>query len=572
MTVARFGSRLLLLVVVCLFCLSLPLGAAAGPAPDGPVISLSGQFVFLWGDPGPAAVAAGTPQPWLATAGGSIPLRLTGGLALPPGGLLALNRRPVNVQGWWLGAPGPGTALQVEAIALVLPEPAGGPEGLVGSQPWVSVLCKFKDIVAEPKNLAYFQGMYANAFPGLDHYWRQVSYNNIDLVGSAAVGWYTLPQPRSYYVYDNDGDGDVELDWGRAADDCTGVADPDVYYPQYVGINLMFNADLDCCAWGGSWYVNRDGQNKLYRMTWEPPWGYGNIGVISHETGHGFGLPHSSGDYGQVYDNRWDVMSDIWTDCGNLTDPTYGCVGQGTISYHLDLEGWVVAGRKATVNRGSRTTLTLERLHLPPGGNYLLAQIPIEGSPTWFYTVEARRKVGYDLKLPAQGVILHEVDTSRNEPAHVVDVDGDGNTGDAYFSVGQSFTDAANGVVVSVDAATATGYTVTISNRYVPPVHVRSIALRYQAKNGLYLVKAGVRIVDASHAPVAGATVSAEWTLPDGSKLDADATTNATGQAVFKTKSGLVGSYGLCVTAVSKAGMVYDPGQNHVTCRELPVP
>ena len=37
--------------------------------------------------------------------------------------------------------------------------------------------------------------------PGLDHYWRELSFNNINLAGSVVRGWYTLPQPRSYYVH-----------------------------------------------------------------------------------------------------------------------------------------------------------------------------------------------------------------------------------------------------------------------------------------------------------------------------------------------------------------------------------
>ncbi len=222
MTVARFGSRCLLLMAVCLYCLPQPVAAAAPPSPDGATLSLAGQFVLVWGDP-QAAGNAGRTQPWLLTTGSSIPLVLDPQVALPPGGQLALNRRPVTVQGRWLGQAGPGTAFRVEAIQPVSPEPAAGPEGLVGSQPWVSVLCKFSDYPAEPKTLGYFQGMYGRIFPELDHYWRQVSYDNIDLLGSGAFGWYTLPHPRSYYVYDNDGDGDVELDWGRAADDFTGV-------------------------------------------------------------------------------------------------------------------------------------------------------------------------------------------------------------------------------------------------------------------------------------------------------------------------------------------------------------
>ena len=416
--------------------------------------------------------------------------------------------------------------------------------------------------------------MYSGVFPGLDHFWQQVSYQNIDLVGSDAVGWYMLPQPRSYYVYDNDGDGEVELDWGRAVDDCTLVADADVYFPDFVGINLMFNADLDCCAWGGSWYVNRDGQNRLYRVTWEPPWGYGNIGVIAHETGHGFGMPHSSGDYGQVYDNRWDVMSDIWTDCGNLTDPVYGCVGQGTIAYHHDIEGWIPMDRMARIGTGMRQTLTLEQLIFMPDDNYLTAIVPVDNSLTSFYTVEARRKVSYDVKLPAQGVIIHHVDTGRPEPAHVVDVDRDGNTGDAYFGVGQSFVDAAAGITVTVDAATPGGWTVTISNRYEPPatMHVMGVRMKAQLYGGRYLVRGVVQVGDADHQPVPGATVSAVWTVPDGRHKSAQAVTGTTGLAAFKLQLGQAGSYQLCVTGVTKEGMLYDPVQNHETCDTIGTP
>lgn len=558
---------LVLAVSVALCLASLPIVGAA-PAPESTSsLSLSGQFLVLWGDP-PQGAGTGEVLYALATGEGTFPLLLPPGVSLPPGGALALNRQTVTVQGRW-----EGEAIQVASVTPVAPAPGGAPQGLIGSQPWVSVMCKFSDIPAEPRTLAYFQGMYSDVFPGLDHYWRQTSYDNIDLIGSTAVGWYTLPQPRSYYVYDNNGDGQPELDWGRAAEDCTAVADPDVYFPQYVGINLMFNYDLDCCAWGGSWYLTLDGETKLYRVTWEPPWGYENIGVIAHETGHGFGMPHSSGSYGQVYDNRWDVMSDVWTDCGNLTDPTYGCVGQGTISYHLDLEGWLVAERRMTVGPGQQATLTLEELHLPPEGNYLVAIIPIGGSPTYFYTVEARRKVGYDLKLPAQGVIIHEVFIDRPEPAHVVDVDGDGNTGNAYFSVGQSFDDAVRDIHVHVDAATSKGYTVTISNQYVPlPMYVRNIALRARLRTGGYLIKGTVRIVDEALQPVPEATVSVRWTLPDGSIRDVQALTNARGAAAFKLRSNQTGSFQLCVTGVSKSGMVYDPGRNRVTCQNVTVP
>ncbi len=47
-------------------------------------------------------------------------------------------------------------------------------------------------------------------------------------------------------------------------------------------------------------------------------------------------------------------------------------------------------------------TITLERLALPGPGNYLMAQIPMDNAPGQFYTVEARRRVGYDNGFPRQ--------------------------------------------------------------------------------------------------------------------------------------------------------------------------
>jgi hypothetical protein len=95
-----------------------------------------------------------------------------------------------------------------------------------------------------------------------------------------------------------------------------------------------------------------------------------------------------------------------------------------------------------------------------------MAKIPIAGSSTHFYTVEARRLVGYDVKLPGAAVVIHEVDTTRDEPAHVVG--GDGSAG-AMWVVGETFTDTPNKISVTVLSATATGFQVSISLNPAPP-------------------------------------------------------------------------------------------------------
>jgi hypothetical protein len=423
---------------------------AAGPD----VLDLEGRLMIVWGDPPIGEGEAVAPLFWLATDSGEM-VRLRLQPSLQPGDILAFNRQWVRVSGaWLLHSDLQQPTLRVDQISL-----AAAPEApeVNGPQPWVSLMCKFADIPAEPENLAYFQNMYGSTYPGLDHYWRELSFDLINMNGADAVGWYVLPDPRSAYF-----DAYGNLLWGKAAVDCTGVADADVYFPDFVGINLMFNAVLDCCAWGGEWPLTLDGVTRNWYVTWEPPWGYQNIAVIEHEMGHGFGLPHSSGDYGQVYDNYWDVMSNPWDN--NLFDPTYGIVGQHTISYHKDILDWIDITEKFVAPQDSLTTISLEQLALPQTTNYKMAQIPIGGSSTHFYTVEARRLVGNDAGLPGNAVIIHEVITSRQEPAHVIDIDKNGNTGDdgAMWTVGETFIDIGNQISVSVDSALPTGYVVTI--------------------------------------------------------------------------------------------------------------
>jgi len=97
--------------------------------------------------------------------------------------------------------------------------------------------------------------------------------------------------------------------------------------------------------------------------------------------------------------------------------------------------------------------------------NYYLAVIPHTGTTTKFTTVEFRRQIGYDQKLIGNAIIIHEVDTTRKDPAWVVaTVNGstDGNAG-AMFTAGMTYTvPNSGGVPVTINAISGTTASVTV--------------------------------------------------------------------------------------------------------------
>ncbi len=421
----------------------------------------SGWFHIQWGDPRGGRGASEIRHELVDDHGQATTLDLDEAALAPMGGALALNRRRITVD----GTPAANGRLAVRSLRLdqsahpaagTLAGDAGAPR--LGAFPYITVGCKFSDVSTTPHPLATYQTWTAGgAYPGLDHYWRESSFDQMNVSGSQVAGWFTLPQPRSHYV------PGAEANLNALLADCLAVADAAVNFPAFHGINMQFNAGLDCCSWGGSRTLTRDGQTKTYGVTWMADWA--GLAIYAHEEGHSLGLPHSSGPYAETYDSRWDIMSYIY----NFFDPAHEThIPPHTISYHKDLLGWIAAGRKVTVPTGTTQTIALERLAQPGAGNFLMAKIPIDNAPGQFYTVEARRPVGsYDAHIPGDGVLLHRVNpTLSDRPAQVVDPDNNGNPNDAgaRWTVGETFTDQANAIAVTVTAQTATGFQVTIAH------------------------------------------------------------------------------------------------------------
>ncbi len=520
-----------------------------------------GVLTIVWGDPPPGSAAEAQTHFYLNSDDGRASrLDVAPGSRLA-GELMALDGRRVRVTL-------PPDTLD-PAAPLLRPaavEPIAGPResdaaaatNLAGNKSYITILCKFSDVSAEPKSVDYFRNIAGSTYPGLDHYWREQSYELLNVQGSDAAGYFTLPKPLSAYV--NGSTASLAM----LSNDCIAAADEAVDFSPYYGINMAFNANIGCCAWGGRRDLTLDGVKKVWGITWLPPWGYGDMSLIAHEMGHAFGLPHSSGPYGNVYDSPWDVMSYDKANCVVTKHLLYGCLPQGTISYHKDLLGWIPPARKY-VHAGGTQTVHIQRLTQPPEDGYLMAVVRVNYSPTHYYTIEARRPIGYDLKLPGAGIIIHEVRNNRDRPAQVVDADNNGNPGDggAIWHVGETFVGPDN-ISVRVDSQTETGYYVTITNKELSPWMGSAIGSKatghFDDDDGTVVVEAtGGEIYstdDSFYYVYQTATDSQEYVLR---------VTNWSGSVVNETQAGLMVRSSLATGA--RHYMVYLTGDNKIRLR-----
>ena len=144
------------------------------------------------------------------------------------------------------------------------------------------------------------------------------------------------------------------------------------------------------------------------------------FGFISHEMGHGFGLPHSwSANPDLEYGDGWDVMS--WqTTTFNFQINFRGAQGLATVGLNarnLEALNAVPSGRSwSPAQPDFSEQIILEPLNQLPIGNkgFLVAKLlphstrPIRANDV-SYTIEFRQKIGWDQGIPQDTLLIHEI-------------------------------------------------------------------------------------------------------------------------------------------------------------------
>lgn len=344
------------------------------------------------------------------------------------------------------------------------------PDAVLGNTRWITLACKFKDVADEPRPISFFQEQYGTGVGQLAHYWSEVSQGKINLQGSQAYGWFTLPKTRSQYMSVN-GSGQEQANLGLLFDDCAALADPSVDFAGVRGINMMFNAILDGSAWGGTSCGTLDGRSMCLGTTWNPPWSFNNLALFAHEMGHGYGLPHSdnSDEDADTYDNPWDLMSDYWSNA--LDHSRYGRLPKHLSTPQKDRLGWFDTSRKVIVVPSyDSVDITLDRSSLAGSQNVQMLVLP-EPLSQDSYSIEVRKRTGlgtYESGLAGDAVIIHKI--GPGNLAYSVDADQPpasvSNNEGSMFKVGEQWRSPGNSIV-RIKAATSEGFIVEVKRARV---------------------------------------------------------------------------------------------------------
>jgi len=287
-----------------------------------------------------------------------------------------------------------------------------GQHSVLGVQQALVILVDFED-VRHTKSPDQVRDV---AVDQLNVYYNEVSYGKVSIAGQV-FGWYTLPEPMSYYGHDRQKPGDDENKDQLAfnallklpssldltpfqyfvivhagqdqADDQNRVMSDEIWSSCSCSV-FPYYGTVDPIYVGSKVFVN-------YAFLSE----FSGVGTYAHEWGHLFGLPdlYDTTTSGNSFVGYWSLMDVGSRCCGNATESTPSYPG----GWAATLLGWVaptVADSRILVS-----TFPLYPLETP---NVTVILIPV--SLLTYYFIEYRSTTGSDSHLSGSGILVYLVD------------------------------------------------------------------------------------------------------------------------------------------------------------------
>ncbi|MEO3976147.1 M6 family metalloprotease domain-containing protein [Streptomyces sp. CAU 1734] len=303
----------------------------------------------------------------------------------------------------------------------------------------------------------------AEFFPQTSDWFRTSSYGRLRYEPHAPVtDWLRMPLPFAEYGIDRG--SPYEPGYRKLVQDLVAVADPRVDFSGYDLVNVLvtpnagpsaldtvlsvtFSGNADAPMADGVPLANA---SFVYSRQDDGSGSYAETGfrVLPHENGHVFGLPDLYTAEGGGAVGHWDIMSEDWGANNDL------------LGWHKWKLGWLDSTQIACAAGRGTTEHTLTPLARAGGSKMVIVPLTADSG----YAVEVRTRGGNDDAICRPGVLIYrvhgDVDTGHG-PVTVADSERDSGgctrrpnvhaeLSDAPYQPGQSFTDRANGIEITV--------------------------------------------------------------------------------------------------------------------------
>ncbi len=295
----------------------------------------------------------------------------------------------------------------------------------------IAILMDFDDKEALTPAVFFDSLLFGNSMGNMNDFYQEVSYGNLTLISlnvPSALGWTRAEHTLNWYANGQNGMGGYPQNCQRLAEEAVQAVDAFVDFSEYDNdgdgyVDALFiihagkgaeNSGSDSDIWSHAWSMHTPQQLDgviASRYSTEPEFWMGTgdmtCGMYAHEMGHAvFGLPDQ---YDYDYDSNglgtWSLMAGGSWNGNNGNRPAHP---DAWSRYKMG----VCDPQVITQNTGAVT--------IPP----------VEGTPItyllWnqgnynneYFLVENRQQTGYDIGIPASGMLIYHVDESQNNNDH----------------------------------------------------------------------------------------------------------------------------------------------------------